>query len=1073
MSSGTPPPAKRRRLDRNSTIQQPQQSFERTFANGNSRNVYGNIYNAPVSYTRVPVVSSESETDDTQTAGNLLEALNFDEREDRLATIGKAHEETCQWLFERDEYKAWRDPYKRRVHHGFFWIKGKPGTGKSTLMKCAYNRGLQEFPDDVIVSFFFNARGAQLQKSTEGMYRSLLCQLLERMPHLATRLPRRECERLQKPGWPIELLKDVLREALLLVDSARLTCYVDALDECQDEDALDMIDFLDVLATSAAASNISLHILLSSRHYPQIDISRCQQLVLEQQSDHGSDIVRYIESKLQIGSSVTARDIKSTLLRKASGVFLWVVLVVQMLNEHKRRGLVHELKQRLDDIPKDLDKLFAEILQGGSSEVPYTFPMLQLIAFASRPLTREEVYHAALYSASQDQTTSLIDVTQEDMEHFIINCSKGLAEMTKGMCPTVQLIHESVRNHLLDTGLKTAVPSSCDNLPAWCHENLKALCVGYLKNCALELLQVPADGQKEHLSDHFMDIIELKRQTSTTHPFLDYALDGAITHAQQAHSAGGPQHAYMRIFPLETWIRLHNILAASHDVRLSRDATLVYILVIKGASQLVKVIIEETSWRSDAANFVLYERHHSLLGAATDRGDYEVLDELLKVGVPPDQNAKDGQSCLSLAISKGDVAICRRLMTAGAKVNNMSTRNRQSDLRLANESGCLEIVRALLKHPQYADHLESSFETDLRFAIRRYAQSTCSYEELLPWLEKALGKPSGDDFGSRSSEANTHAVHAAVLQAASQRADTVVIQHTIDQGAVVDADCLGVSLVAGNIGVIDLLLSVRTDIKPSTTGVSTDPGFEETKLMQLLLDRHGHALDDILEATYPRICKLFASHRFLPLLASTTYAVPTPPYATARDLRFLRVLPLAVYHGDPWGYILKRLLDKSLRVSYLEHDMDVALQCACVLRHEETLQILLDWCQDSTLKSKSLSGLEKGLVSALDAHHYGAFFHSMIQRVRNSKLNIRADKFCYIYDRRPPSYLHRAKEHQQDLLAWGVEIASRDVYFALALGFVPTGDTDDQHKLRDYLQSRESFKPPATNYNAMMRPEML
>jgi hypothetical protein len=224
----------------------------------------------------------------------------------------------------------------------------------------------------------------------------------------------------------------MLRDALLLVDSARLTCYVDALDECQDEDARDMIDFFDTLATSAAASNISLHILLSSRHYPQIDISRCQKLILERQPDHGSDIAKYIQSKLQIGSSVTARDIKRTLLRKASGVFLWVVLVVQILNEHKRRGLVHELKQRVDDIPKDLDKLFAEILQGGSSELPYTFSMLQLIAFASRPLTREEVYHAALYSDSRHETTSLIDVTQEDMEHFILNCSKGLAEMTKG-----------------------------------------------------------------------------------------------------------------------------------------------------------------------------------------------------------------------------------------------------------------------------------------------------------------------------------------------------------------------------------------------------------------------------------------------------------------------------------------------------------------------------------------------------------------------------------------------------------------------------------------------------------------
>jgi hypothetical protein len=83
-------------------------------------------------------------------------------------------------IVRRDEYKAWRDPDKQHTHHGFFWIKGKPGTGKSTLMKCAHHRELKKFSEDVIISFFFKVRGAQLHRSTEGMYRSLLCQLLER-----------------------------------------------------------------------------------------------------------------------------------------------------------------------------------------------------------------------------------------------------------------------------------------------------------------------------------------------------------------------------------------------------------------------------------------------------------------------------------------------------------------------------------------------------------------------------------------------------------------------------------------------------------------------------------------------------------------------------------------------------------------------------------------------------------------------------------------------------------------------------------------------------------------------------
>jgi hypothetical protein len=1072
MSSDNVPLAKRRRLDGNSALQQPQQSYEHTVAYGSSRNLYGNVYHAPVSYyTDVPTVNSEA--NNTPTAERLIEALNFDEREDRLATIGTAHEETCQWLFEKDEYKAWRDPDKRSTHHGFFWIKGKPGTGKSTLMKCAYNRGLKEFTGDVIVSFFFNARGSKLQKSTEGMYRSLLCQLLEQMPPLAAKLPHRKCDRLQKPAWPIELLKDVLREALLLVESARLTCYVDALDECQDQDAREMVDFFDSLSTSAVASNVSVHVLLSSRHYPQIHISRCQQLTLEQQSDHSSDIVKYIEFKLQIGSSVMARDIRSTLLRKASGVFLWVVLVIQKLNEHKRRGLVHELKRRVDDIPRDLDTLFAEILQDGSSELPYTLSMLQLIVFANRPLKREELYHAVLYSEARDETTELIDVTQDDMEHFIINCSRGLAEMTKGMCPTVQLIHESVRNHLPDTGLKTLVPLSCDNLPAWCHENLKALCLGYAKKCALVLLRLPVDGQKEHLSDHFMDIIKLRRQTSTTYPFLDYALDGVITHALHAHCAGRLQHAYTRSFPLDIWVRLHNFLVPSHHLRLSQEARLLYILVIKGAFQLVELIVEDTSWRPDTGNLASNEQHRTVLGAATDRGDYKMLDKLLEVGMPPSSDAKDEQSCLSIAIGKGDVEICRRLMAAGANVNNMSTRYGASDLRLAIESGSIELVRVLLQHPQYARGLISSFEVDLKFAMRRYAESTCHFEELVPLIGEALERSNGGNLGAPSLTADTHAVYTAVVRAAYQRAKPPVMYQKLDQ-AIVDLDLLKSSLIAGDLDVIDLVLRARADIKPSLPEAPADPGHRDSKFTQLLLDQAENAIDAILEAIYPGFSEVSASDTFYQVkLPRAIYPAPNSPHANARDIRFARVLPLAVYYGHSWVPVLERLLDKTLDLSSRENYMDTALQSACYLRRTETLQTLLDWCNDSPLKRKSMPGLGRGLIHLVLRWSEAP----EVEQITCSMLDVPANMFCQAHYHAcgyfNTSDVFERTSCQRVLLAWGLERCRRDAVFARELGFIPTGDIDDQQRLERNLHRRRQPERHAASSRAMIRPERM
>lgn len=326
-----------------------------------------------------------------------------------------------------------------------------------------------------------------------------------------------------------------------------------------------------------------------------------------------------------------------------------MVLVVQILNEHKRRGLVHELKQRVDDIPKYLGRLFAEILQAGPSEVPYTSSMLQLIAFAHQPLTREEVYHSFLYSESQHETASLIDATQDDMEQFMMNYSKGLAAMTIGMCPTVQLIHESVRNHLLYTGLKTDVPALCENLPAWCHDATKILRISALDMCSI--------AQWYFYSSQLMDKRNIFPITSgmSPHSIVRPVLctlssimpwEGVITHTQQAHCAGRPQRSFIMMFPLDSWIRLHNMLVASHNLRLSRDARLVYILVIKGAFQLVKLIIKDASWRPDTGNLTSEEQHRTLLGTAADRGDYQTLEILLKMGVSPTSDARDEQNCL-------------------------------------------------------------------------------------------------------------------------------------------------------------------------------------------------------------------------------------------------------------------------------------------------------------------------------------------------------------------------------------------------------------------------------------------
>ena len=67
-----------------------------------------------------------------------LDSLKFKQIESHHATIKSAHTKTCRWLLTKSEYQEWLDNNKLSEHHGLFWIKGNPGTGKSTIMKFAF-----------------------------------------------------------------------------------------------------------------------------------------------------------------------------------------------------------------------------------------------------------------------------------------------------------------------------------------------------------------------------------------------------------------------------------------------------------------------------------------------------------------------------------------------------------------------------------------------------------------------------------------------------------------------------------------------------------------------------------------------------------------------------------------------------------------------------------------------------------------------------------------------------------------------------------------------------------------------
>ncbi|KAL2859884.1 uncharacterized protein BJX67DRAFT_368626 [Aspergillus lucknowensis] len=504
----------------------------------------------------------------------LLESLRFDQIDSRKMNIKGALNRTCEWFLSHPSYKAWLDPAGLAQHHGFLWISGKPGAGKSTIMKFAYEcmKKNARSENTVVASFFFNARGEYLEKSIVGMYRSLLLQLLEGYPDLQTVLNDPELVPRSFNGCPeLNGLKTLFRNSASQLRRRGFTCFVDALDECDEQRAVDMVQFFEDLTEQLSARGVPFRICFSSRHYPYIVIRWGIRLTLEDQPGHTKDLETYAAKRLRIDNPSLAEELRIQLLDKAAGVFMWVVLVVDILNKDYQRGGMF-LRKRLAEIPSDLSELFKDILGRDNQDMNALLLCILWILYAKRPLRPEEFYYALWSGLSLDSVRDdrLMDITLPDpsvgFNEFtisVINYSKGLAEVTKSQGPTVQFIHESVRDFLIkDKGLNALWPELDFDCESTGHERLKQCCYIYMthsfRGASVSELSVPNPG--------------LQTETVNRYPFLEYASQYVLYHANIAAKKFS-QEEFLSAFPLSNWATIHNTFEKFKIRRYTQDDT--------------------------------------------------------------------------------------------------------------------------------------------------------------------------------------------------------------------------------------------------------------------------------------------------------------------------------------------------------------------------------------------------------------------------------------------------------------------------------------------------------------------
>ena len=396
----------------------------------------------------------------------MRNSLFFPQLPERHARIAEAHTATFKWILDENEscksaqysnYVEWL--LDSSGNNGLYWVTGKPGSGKSTLMRYLYDdRRTKSYlerwshPQEVLFSscFFWNS-GDVLQKSLTGLLRSLLYELLTQRPEeIPLAMPWRcqmfEFGAAQTAPWTVSELRDALEYVIeSMANRSKICFFVDGLDEFQgDEEAL--MEIIDLFCRMAEREHVK--VCLSSRPWLVFEDAFQSRPSLQLQDLTRTDIRNYVQveveqskkfRRLQKKDPQQCTNLINELVNKAAGVFLWVNLVVRSLLQGLRNeDRIRDLQRRLDMIPADLSQFFRQMMT--TLEPFYLKEAIELFDVA---LTDDHLLLTYSYIHEEDSalaSTATIEATsEEEIEERLETTSRRINSRCKGLLEVYQI----------------------------------------------------------------------------------------------------------------------------------------------------------------------------------------------------------------------------------------------------------------------------------------------------------------------------------------------------------------------------------------------------------------------------------------------------------------------------------------------------------------------------------------------------------------------------------------------------------------------------------------------------------
>jgi hypothetical protein len=318
----------------------------------------------------------------------ILHSLAFDTIERREEAIPEAFEETFSWIYlreptERDGLRLWSSfpEWLEGNTNQPYWISGKPGSGKSTLMKFVQQQPLLithlknwsgEFPL-ICTSYYAWVAGSDLQKSCQGLMRTILYRILTENPSWIPEIaPRRWLLLLtlrdiyELPSWHDWEIEESFETLLMKCGtSARLALFIDGLDEF-DSPPLKVLELIQKIN-----SRDGIKICVASRQWTEFNDAFHESPCLRMQDLTATDMAHFVDAKLEGNRGflelkrifpTEATQLVTDVVAKAEGVFLWVSIVVRSLLAALTEGDgLSDLRTIVDQLPSDIALLYDAI----------------------------------------------------------------------------------------------------------------------------------------------------------------------------------------------------------------------------------------------------------------------------------------------------------------------------------------------------------------------------------------------------------------------------------------------------------------------------------------------------------------------------------------------------------------------------------------------------------------------------------------------------------------------------------------------------------------------------------------